>query len=395
MKKNKKMFSFLEVSILVIATSFVMSFLGASLIYKHLGGVNFTLLSEDQGLKELIGAYNNLLDNYYDNLDKKALINGAISGMYAVVGDPYTTYLDENSTNSLEDSLNGKYKGVGVKIGMQDDKLIIFEVFDNSPAMKAGIQVGDVVVKLNDEETSGMNTTDLSDKIKNLKEFKLTIDRNGVLSEVNLSTEDLYVPVVTSQVIEQNGKRIGYLTLSIFNDTADVQVANHLNKLEQSGIDSLIFDLRNNSGGYLQIAQNIAEMFIEKGKIIYSLESKDSKENAEDQTNEKRDYKIDVLINKSSASASEILAAALKYSQGAKLVGNTSYGKGKVQERSNLSNGTEIKYTTAKWLTPNGDCIDGKGLEPDISIDLDYETFNQENIFTDTQIMRAITDLSE
>ena len=395
MKKNKKMFSFLEVSILVIATSFVMSFLGASLIYKHLGGVNFTLLSEDQGLKELIGAYNNLLDNYYDNLDKKALINGAISGMYAVVGDPYTTYLDENSTNSLEDSLNGKYKGVGVKIGMQDDKLIIFEVFDNSPAMKAGIQVGDVVVKLNNEETSGMNTTDLSDKIKNLKEFKLTIDRNGVLSEVNLSTEDLYVPVVTSQVIEQNGKRIGYLTLSIFNDTADVQVANHLNKLEQAGIDSLIFDLRNNSGGYLQIAQNIAEMFIEKGKIIYSLESKDSKENAEDQTNEKRDYKIDVLINKSSASASEILAAALKYSQGAKLVGNTSYGKGKVQERSNLSNGTEIKYTSAKWLTPNGDCIDGKGLEPDISIDLDYETFNQENIFTDSQIMRAITDLSE
>lgn len=394
MKRNKKSFSFLEVSVIVVLVSFVMSFLGASLVYRQLGGVNFSLLNEDQGLRELIGAYNNLLDNYYDELDTKDLIDGAISGMYAVVGDPYTTYLDENSTNSLEDSLNGKYKGIGVKIGMEEDKLIIFEVFEGSPALMAGIEVGDVVIKIDEESTEGMSTEDLSNKIKDKKSFKLTVNRNNEIKEFDLNTSSLVVPVVNSSVLNYNDKRIGYIQLTVFNDTSDEQFSQHLNSLEQKGIDSLIVDLRNNSGGYLQMAENIAELFIEKGKVIYSLENKSSKEETKDETNEKRDYRVDILVNKGSASASEILAAALKYSQGAKLVGNTTYGKGKVQERSNLSNGTEVKYTTARWLTPKGDCIDGVGLEPDIQVDFNVDNYNQENILTDTQVMQALEDLT-
>lgn len=395
MKKNKKSFSFLEVSVIVVLSSFVMSFLGASLIYKHLGGVNFSLINEDQGLRELIGAYNNLLDNYYDELDKKDLINGAISGMYGVVGDPYTTYLDKNSSNSLDDSLNGKYKGIGVKIGQEEGKLKIFEVFEDSPAKTAGVEVGDIILKIDDEDVTGMSTEDLTNKIKDKKSFRLTLDRGGNSLEVNLSVSEMFVPVVSSTVIDHNGKRVGYLTLTIFNDTADEQMNKHLSKLETAGIDSLIIDLRNNSGGYLQIAQNIAEMFLEKGKVIYSLESKSSKEDTKDATSEKRNYKINVLINKGSASASEILAAALKYSYGARLVGNTSYGKGKVQERSNLSNGTEVKFTTAKWLTPNGDCIDGVGLQPDVMADLNNDTYNPDNILTDDQLLQALNDITQ
>lgn len=395
MKKNKKSFSFLEVSIIVVAVSFVMSFLGASLVYKRLGGVNFSLLNEDQGLKELVGAYNNLVDNYYDELDKKELIDGAIGGMYAVVGDPYTTYLDENSSSSLDESLNGKYQGIGVKIGLEGDKLKIFEVFKDSPAEKAGIQVGDFVVGIDGEATTGMSTEDLTKKIKDKKNFKLTLDRDGTTYDADLSLSELYVPVVTSTVIDHNGKRVGYMTLSVFNDTADEQISKHLSSLEQSSIDSLIIDLRDNSGGYLQIAQNIAEMFLEKGKIIYSLESKDNKEDTKDVTNEKRDYKINVLINKGSASASEILAAALKYSYGAKLFGSASYGKGKVQERSSLSNGTEVKFTTAKWLTPNGDCIDGVGLKPDVEVEYNAETINPDNILTDEQLVSALNDITQ
>lgn len=391
MKENKKIFSFLDVSIIVIISSFIMCFLGATLIYKHLGGINFSLLNDDEQLKEFIGAYNNLLDNYYDNLNKEELIAGAISGMYSVTGDPYTTYLNQGSTNSLDNSLNGKYNGIGVTIVKTD--LSIKEVYDDTPASKAGIKVGDVITKLNGDAVSPND--DIVEKIKNSKTFTLTVVRDGVEHDFNLSPASINVPVVKSHTFMQNGKRIGYIKLEVFNSTCDVQVSDHLSKLEKDGIDALVFDLRDNSGGYLQMAKNIAEMFIEKGKIIYSLEGKNTNEVSKDETNEKRTYPISVVVNKSSASASEVLAGALKYSYGAKLVGNRTYGKGLVQERASLSTGTAIKYTTAKWLVPTGECIDGKGLIPDIEVNLDTTLHDDENIYTDTQVMRAVNDLAE
>lgn len=393
MKRDKKIFSFLDVSIIVLITSLVMCFLGGALIYKHLGGVNFSLLDEDAHLQELIGAYNNLVDNYYYTLDKKELINGAINGMYSVTGDPYTTYLNEGSANSLENSLNGKYTGIGITIKKNDnDDMEIYQVHEGTPAHKAGLLKGDLIKKVNGEEVNG--NTDITEKIKSAKSVELTIMRSGVEYTYKVSTANLNKPVVESMTFVQNGKRIGYIRLTIFNSTCDIQIGEHLSNLEKDGIDALILDLRDNTGGYLQMAENIAEMFLEKGKVIYSLESKNSIEIAKDETNERRTYPISVIINKHAASASEVLAGALKYSYGAKLVGNKSYGKGKVQEKSSLSSGTAIKYTTARWLVPNGECIDGVGLTPDIEVDLDYDQFDQTNIYTDSQVMRAVNDLA-
>ncbi len=390
MKKNKKIFSFLDVSIIVVVSSFIMCFLGATLIYKHLGGINFSLLNDDNQLKEFIGAYNNLIDNYYDTLNKDELIAGAISGMYSVTGDPYTTYLNQGSATNLDNSLNGKYNGIGITIYKEDLK--IKEVFDDTPASRAGIKQGDIITKMNGENVTPND--DIAEKIKKSKSFTLTVSRNGIEHTFNLSPASINDPVVSSHLFNQNGKRIGYIKLEVFNSTCDVQVSDHLAKLEKEGIDALVFDLRDNSGGYLQMAKNIAEIFIEKGKIIYSLESKNSKEDAKDETNEKRTYPISVVVNKSSASASEVLAGALKYSYGAKLVGNKTYGKGLVQERANLSTGTAIKYTTAKWLVPTGECIDGKGLLPDIEVEFDSTLYDRENIYTDSQVMRAVNDLA-
>ena len=185
------------------------------------------------------------------------------------------------------------------------------------------------------------------------------------------------------------------ISLSVFNDTADIQFEKAISILENSSIEYLIIDLRGNSGGYLEVAKNIAEMFIEKDRIIYSLESKTSKTDYKDKTNEKRNYKIAVIINRNSASASEILAAALKYSYGAVLVGETSYGKGKVQERASLSNGNTVKYTSALWLTPKGDCIDGIGLIPDYPVAFDVSKYDSKDIYTDSQILYALNNLAK
>ncbi len=394
MKKKHRVFSFLDVIIIVIIVSFIMCFLGASLIYKHLGGVNFSLLGEDTGLQELIAAYNNLLDNYYDEIDTQDLIDGAIAGMYEVTGDPYTTYLDESSSSSLEESLYGKYQGIGIEVTQTTDgKMQLTKVFEDTPAEEVGLLVGDIIIKVDDTTVTSDNQDELIDNIKNNDSVVLTILRDGIESSVTVSSTAILKPVVEYKILDSNGIKVGYINLSVFSDTADIQFSNALTKLENSGISSLIIDVRNNSGGYLQVAENISEMFLEKNKVIYSLESKDSIEETKDDTSEKRDYKIVVLINGQSASASEILASALKYSYGATLVGTNSYGKGKVQERTKLSNGTELKYTTAKWLTPIGTCIDGVGLTPDITVDLVSDGYDSNNIYTDTQVSKALESL--
>lgn len=394
-RQEKKVFSLRDVSLIVVACSLVMCFLGATLVYKHLGGINFALIGSDANLKEFISAYNSLVDKYYDSLDTKSLIDGAIKGMYATVGDPYTTYLDENSSSSLDDSLRGSYNGIGISVDSEntDGGLRIVEVYEDSPASEKGLQPGDIILKINDVETTGNDTAYLTDLIKSGKEVNLTVTRNGSLLYVNLKATSVMIPVVESQLFEQGGKKIGYMRLSVFNETADIQIGNHLARLEKNGLDGLIIDLRDNGGGYLNIAQNIAEIFLEKGKTIYSLESKNSTDVTLDDTSESRSYPINVVVNKNSASASEILAAALKYSYGASLIGNKTYGKGKVQEREKREDGTTVKYTTAKWLTPAGTCIDGVGLVPNIEVELNYDVLNQNDIYTDNQVMTALNNL--
>lgn len=396
MKKKKKVFSFFDVIVIVVFTSIIMCFLGSALVYKHLGGVNFSLLGSDSNLQEFISAYNNLLDNYYDSLNSSDLIDGAIEGMYSKVDDPYTTYLDENSTSNLNDSLSGEYEGIGIKFGLnENEQPQVYEVYENTPASKAGVLVGDIFVSVNGTSVTNLTTTEIKDLIKkDSKNVTITVNREGTEHTFTMNIDTLYVPAISSyQIFQKNNKNVGYIRLKVFNDTADLQVSNTLSELENNGIDSLIIDLRDNSGGYLQVAKNIAEMFIEKSKIIYSLETKNGTTSYKDDTSEKRSYKVVVVMNKASASASEILAGALKYSYGATLLGVQSYGKGKVQEKANLTDGTTVKYTTAKWLTPNGDCIDEIGLTPDILVELD-PNYNADDITTDNQVMSALSNLT-
>lgn len=389
LKKTK--FEFWEVIAITLFSSLVMSFCTGYLVYKS-SCLQISTGNGDDNLAELYKAYNEIKSNYYSTVDLGALVDAGIKGMFSYLGDPYTTYLDKDQTDNLTNSLSGTYQGIGVKISVnnEENKMIISEVYDNTPAKSAGLAVGDVIVKVNDNVVADMESSEVTKLIKSSEEVKLVVNRDGNDLDFTLNTSKLYNPSVEDKIIDgDNGNKIGYLKISKFNETAYEQFYEKLNKIEVDGINSLIIDLRDNTGGYLSAATKISELFLQKGKIIFSLNEQSSTKTTYDETDDERNYNVYILVNGNSASASEILAAALRDSYGAKLVGTTTYGKGKVQKTNKLSDGTMYKYTSAKWLTPSGECIDGVGLKPDIEIS------NGDELLKDLVLEKAIEEIQK
>lgn len=389
LKKTK--FELWEVMAITLFSSLVMSFCTGYLVYKS-SCLQISTGNGDDNLAELYKAYDEIKSNYYSTVDLGALVDAGIKGMFSYLGDPYTTYLDKDQTDNLNNSLSGSYQGIGVKISVnnEENKMIISEVYDNTPAKSAGLAVGDIIVKVNDNVVADMESGEVTKLIKSSDEVKLVVNRDGNDLDFTLNTAKLNNPSVDDKIIDgDNGNKIGYLKISKFNETAYEQFYEKLNKIEVDGINSLIIDLRDNTGGYLSAAAKISEMFLQKGKVIYSLNEQSSTKTTYDETDDERNYKVYILVNGNSASASEILAAALKDSYGAKLVGTTTYGKGKVQKTSKLSDGTMYKYTSAKWLTPSGECIDGVGLKPDIEIS------NEDELLKDLVLEKAIEEIQK
>lgn len=390
LKKTK--FELWEVIAITLFSSLVMSFCTGYLVYKSSCG-KVTSVNGDEYLAELYKAYDEIKSNYYSSVDLGSLVDAGIKGMFSYLGDPYTTYLDKDQTDNLTDSLKGTQHGIGVLINLSDEekKIIISRVYDNTPAMEAGLVSGDEIVKVNDKLVSeSENLKDITALIKSSDEVRLVIQRDGVNKEYTLKTADFYNPSVEENIIEgANGNKIGYLQISKFNETAYEQFNQKLNKIEATGINSLIIDLRGNTGGFLSAATKISELFLKKGEVIYSLNEQSGTKVTYDETEESRNYKVFVLVNESSASASEILAAALQDSYGAILVGTTTYGKGKVQKTNKMNDGTMYKYTSAKWLTPKGECIDGVGLKPDIEIS------NGDELLKDLVLEKAIEEIQK
>ncbi len=375
-KKNKTAtFNLVEVIIIIIMTSLIVGVSTGVVVYKNYNEIDKrTSNSDDKDyLKELEDAYKNILNSYVETVDEKGLTNAAIEAMYNYVGDPYTSYLDQDTTSDLMDRLNGEYNGIGVEIQKTDEGSLVANVFENSPAERAGVLVGDIIIKVDGEDVRNNTVKEVSEKIKTKDSVKITVYRSGIEKEISAKVQN----VVITSVTKNNYDGVGYIKISTFSNTTYSQFKTALESLENEGINSLIIDVRNNGGGYLSPAVEIAELFVTKGKNIYGLESKGEKEMYKDKTSDKRDYKVVVLTNGTTASASEILTAALKESYGATVVGATTYGKGTVQETSTLESGGMVKYTTAYWLTPNGNKINGIGIKPD------YEVEGDENQLTE------------
>ena len=389
--KNYRGFSLAWVIGIVVVTSIISALTAGVIVYnnnKLSYDRTYGDLSNDEDLNEFLSVYANILSSYYEDVDKGALLDKAIAGMMDYLGDDYTTYLDDESTEELFDSLSGKYTGIGVSINNNDKSIV--KVYDNTPAKKAGILVGDIIIGLNNTDVTNMSATEVVNLIKNNKDtFTLKLQRGSEVVTVSLKNETLIAPNTEYYMIE--GTTTGYLYMQTFSNTLAEQVENALKDLEDQGMTSLIIDLRNNTGGYLTAATDVANIFLEKGKRIYSLDYQNEVTNFNDDTKEHKEYKIVVLVNENTASASEILAAALKESYGATIVGETSFGKGKVQQTMKLDDGSMVKYTSAYWLTPSGTCIDGIGISPDYYVVNEEITDESGNItIPDGQLNKAI-----
>ena len=395
-KKNYRGFNLAWVIGIVVVTSIISALTTGVIVYNN-NKLSYDLtygdLSDDKDLNEFLSVYANILSSYYENVDKGELLDQAIAGMMDYLGDDYTTYLDDETTAELFDSLSGEYTGIGVSINNTDKS--IAEVFDDTPASQAGIQVGDIIVGFNNIDVTNMGATEVVKMIKNTTDyFTLQLQRGTTVVNVSLKNEKLIAPNTDYYMIENTS--IGYLSMETFSNTLATQVEKALNDLESNGMTSLIIDLRENTGGYLTAATDVASIFLEKGKRIYGLEYQNEVTNYNDETREHKEYNIVVLINENTASASEILASALKESYGATIVGETSFGKGKVQQTMQLDDGSMVKYTSAYWLTPNGTCIDGVGISPDYYVTNEQTTDENGNItgITDLQLNKAVEILS-
>ncbi len=387
--QNNKGFNLLSVIIIICVTS-IISAITAGIIVTNNYGLSYKNITEDSSLSEFLKTYSNIVDNYYEDIDKDEMLDSAINAMLNYLGDNYTTYLNKDQTKELEERLAGSYEGIGISILGKT----ITNVSKDSPAEKVGLQVGDEFLTVNGTDVSSITdgaSTIISTLIKSSdnKEAKIVIKRAEEELEFTVKIESIPISAISYKLLDNN---IGYLKINIFSRPLTDQVKHALKELENNGMNRLIIDLRDNSGGFLDSAETTASIFLEKGKLIYSLEDKKDKEDYYDKTTESKKYPIAVIINNNSASSSEILAAALKDSYGATLIGEKSFGKGKVQQTIDLSSGAMAKYTSAKWLRPNGECIDGVGLIPDYEIQLAYEYDENGNEIStiDTQLNKAI-----
>lgn len=388
--KERELYTSKEVIIVMIFSigiGILMCFGGISIIT----GKNYLAVTKD--LKKVVDTYYAIVDNYYGELDRDKLIDGAVEGMISSVGDTFTSYSDTDSTSSFDETINGSYEGIGCTVAtLEDGTISVIDMFEDSPSYKAGLKVGDVITKVDGESYEGKSSTDISNYVKNSGKSKivLTVKRDNEEKDISINLSKVEIPHVSGKVIEQDSKKIGYIKISLFASNSYKQFKNKLDELEKSNIDDLIIDVRDNSGGYLSSVTDICNLFLDKGKVIYQLEDSKGKVKKKDTTKEKRKYDIVVLINGGSASASEILASAIKESYGGDIVGTNSYGKGTVQQTKKLLDGSMIKYTTQKWLTPDGNSINEVGVTPTKVVELNEEYFNNPTTENDNQLQEAI-----
>jgi len=400
--EKKSGFNYAEVIVIMIISLIIGGIVGSMLNTMSKGTKTVTKVINDNnvpaGFDEFLEAYDNIVNGYYEEVDSKELIEAGINGMLEYLGDDYSVYMDKETTENFNEQVEGKYKGIGVEIALQEEGGVkVTRVFDNSPAAKGGIKNGDVFVSVDDQDVTKSNAGEIADLIRNSKtgNVKVVVKRDDKELTFNLKLDQVDIESVETKTFNSNGKKIGYIRLSIFASNSYSQFSKKLKELEKEKFDSLIIDVRSNSGGYLSSVTDIASMFLGKNKIIYQLDTKGVVEQIFSKTKENRDYKVAVLIDNASASASEILAAAMKESYGATVIGTNSYGKGTVQTAYQLKSGATVKYTIQKWLTPNGNWVNEVGVKPDIEVELTEEYVNNPSAETDSQLQKAIEELSK
>lgn len=389
-ERNKNAFSIKEV-VFVMLITFLFGMLIGGVIMFGRGTFNRGV---GKSLNEFVDTYEDILNTYYEDLDAVELLQAGIEGMVDYLGDPYASYMNAIEASDFNEEVEGEYSGIGAEISYNySTGLATFgEIFEDGPAYKAGVLTGDILLAVNDESVEGKDASAIASIVKGETgtDVCLKVKREDKELEFTIKRGMVDIESVETEIYEENDKKIGYISISIFAHNTYDQFSKKLEALEKEGFDSLLIDVRGNSGGYLTTVTDIISMFMKKGSVIYQLSTKGDVEKVKDKTKESRNYPVYVLTNGSSASASEVLTAAFKENYGATILGTKTYGKGKVQKAYSLSNGAKIKYTFQEWLTPDGNTIDSVGIEPNIVIEQVISVTGN-----DIQLANAINEITK
>lgn len=362
------------------------------------------LTSKGEEHLEKMEMLENLIDkNFLFDYKEDDLYEGSFKGMFANLKDPYTQYFTKDEFKKLMETLDGRYKGIGVLVQASKEGYIkVVQVFDDSPAKEAGLKAGDYIVKVEGKEFSAEQMEEAVSLMKGDKDttVNITIKRvseakpDGEDIDLKVDRRDVKVDTIDESIREVEGKKIGYIHIKSFDDVTGEDFEKSYKKLKDAGIDGLVMDLRNNPGGSLDVCLKIADKFLDKG-VIVTTEDKNGKVITEESDQEADKIPMTVLVNENSASASEILSGALKDRKRAKIIGKKTFGKGIVQKLFPLNDGSGAKITISEYHTPSGAKINKVGVEPDIEVeseDKDLE-IKEENFEKDSQYQKALEEL--
>ena len=396
MEKKNRIYNIIMLVVVCVAiTAVITSFC----TYKYLsenGGVMYAEKNSSlEGLEETLQNFRAAFEKeYIGEIDDEAMVESAIKGYVSGLGDEYTTYYTKEEMEDLMEETEGNYVGIGIYISAykESNEIVIIKPMEGSPAEEAGLLPGDIITKVDGVEYNGDTIDEMTNKIKGPEgtKVKVEIKRNGQTQEIEVERRKILISHIDSKIIEDN---IGYISISDFEGGCAQEFEENYKNLEEQGIESLIIDIRNNGGGLVDEAIAILELITDKGSTLLITTDKNE---AEEVTKSEKDPIINMpivlLVNEYSASASEIMAGALKDNNKATLVGTTTYGKGVIQKVYPLTDGSGLKMTTNEYFTPNHNKINKIGIDPDEQIDLPEEVKYKTDITEeeDTQLQKAI-----
>ncbi|MBM7541541.1 S41 family peptidase [Amphibacillus cookii] len=326
-------------------------------------------LSDSIPLPKVTQAFSAIQENYLNEVSDQQLIEGAVRGMLATLDDPYSEYMDQETMEQFNEQIESSFEGIGAEVSMVDGKVTIIAPIKDSPAEKAGLRPNDQVVSVDDESLDGLDLFEAVSKIRGEKgsEVSLEIERPGVSDPITYTLVRDTIPLETvySEMVELTDQQAGVIQLTSFSEHTAEDFQEQLADLEAQGIDGLVIDVRGNPGGLLPVIEDILKLFVSSDQPYMQIaDGKDNVERFFSNLDEPKDYPISVLIDEGSASASEILAISLKETIDAEIIGMNSFGKGTVQSTIPMGDGSSLKLTILKWLSPEGNSVDEVGVAP-------------------------------
>ncbi|MBX4211424.1 MAG: S41 family peptidase [Candidatus Yanofskybacteria bacterium] len=375
---NRKLFTFIVLG--AVAIGFIGGFGFKNYQDTNVSNLIKTVINQDAGKPDTVDfglfwqVWNSLQDKYVDKqkIDTQKLVYGAIQGMVNSVGDPYTVFFEPVTSKKFEEEISGAFSGVGMEIGKRDNTLTVISPIKDSPAFKAGIQAGDKITKINDRETADIPVEEAVNLIRGARGTRVTLTitprSSNTSKTVELVRDTIKIPAVDWKLVDKTA----VLSIYSFNQNVDSEFKKAAQEILKSNADRIVIDLRNDPGGLLDSSINLAGYFLDKNSLVVSEDFGNGTKNDFRSTGDAslKKYPVVILLNNGSASASEILAGAIHDNRGVTLVGEKSFGKGSVQQLEKFRDGSSLKVTVAKWLTPNGVSITEKGIDVDVKVEI-------------------------